>query len=245
MTGVCIVASGRMAHAHSRGDGYEEPRAGSCTPGGFHRGFAPRYASTTSLLCVSLTRPVTPHPTRPADRCYAGGAFKQMRVLLKYKLVHHENAKYDGYRLTPLVRRCPPTGQVSRTERPYVLPSHRARALRSRGRQTRHLGVPGVALRNNGGGGFSRQLRQYVTPPSCLRARLSHSRRATTSWPSTRWCPGARSRAWAARLASARRATCMRHVRGADVTSRRRREKDDALTRARACASLLCFWAHT
>jgi hypothetical protein len=27
-----------------------------------------------------------------------------MRVLLKHKLVHHENVKYDGYRLTPLVR---------------------------------------------------------------------------------------------------------------------------------------------
>ena len=26
-----------------------------------------------------------------------------MRVLLKHKLVHHENVKYDGYRLTPLV----------------------------------------------------------------------------------------------------------------------------------------------
>lgn len=26
-----------------------------------------------------------------------------MRVLLKHKLVHHENLKYDGYRLTPLV----------------------------------------------------------------------------------------------------------------------------------------------
>lgn len=31
-----------------------------------------------------------------------GGAFKQLRVLLKHKLVHHENTRYDGYRLTPL-----------------------------------------------------------------------------------------------------------------------------------------------
>jgi RIO kinase 2 len=43
------------------------------------------------------------HP--PPLALHTGGAFKQMRVLLKYKLVHHENAKYDGYRLTPLVRR--------------------------------------------------------------------------------------------------------------------------------------------
>jgi hypothetical protein len=34
----------------------------------------------------------------------AGGAFKQMRNLLKNKLVHHDSSKYDGYRLTPLVR---------------------------------------------------------------------------------------------------------------------------------------------
>ena len=31
-----------------------------------------------------------------------GGAFKLIRELLKHKLVHHENQKYDGYRLTPL-----------------------------------------------------------------------------------------------------------------------------------------------
>lgn len=48
-----------------------------------------------SLLSPRLTTPPS---------CPPGGAFKQMRVLLKHKLVHHENAKYDGYRLTPLVR---------------------------------------------------------------------------------------------------------------------------------------------
>ena len=31
-----------------------------------------------------------------------GGAYKYIRELLKHKLVHHENQKYDGYRLTPL-----------------------------------------------------------------------------------------------------------------------------------------------
>eukprot|EP00982_Pelagococcus_subviridis_P001830 14450-Pelagococcus_subviridis.AAC.3 len=31
-----------------------------------------------------------------------GGAHKCVRELLKHKLVHHENQKYDGYRLTPL-----------------------------------------------------------------------------------------------------------------------------------------------
>jgi len=31
-----------------------------------------------------------------------GGAYKLVRELLKHKLVHHENQKYDGYRLTPL-----------------------------------------------------------------------------------------------------------------------------------------------
>ena len=31
-----------------------------------------------------------------------GGAYKYVRELLKHKLVHHENQKYDGYRLTPL-----------------------------------------------------------------------------------------------------------------------------------------------
>lgn len=31
-----------------------------------------------------------------------GGAYKLIRELLKHKLVHHENQKYDGYRLTPL-----------------------------------------------------------------------------------------------------------------------------------------------
>ena len=30
-----------------------------------------------------------------------GGAYKYVRELLKHKLVHHENQKYDGYRLTP------------------------------------------------------------------------------------------------------------------------------------------------
>jgi RIO kinase 2 len=49
------------------------------------------------------THPRVSHP--PPLALHTGGAFKQMRVLLKYKLVHHENAKYDGYRLTPLVRR--------------------------------------------------------------------------------------------------------------------------------------------
>ena len=31
-----------------------------------------------------------------------GGAYKYIRDLLKHKLVHHDNQKYDGYRLTPL-----------------------------------------------------------------------------------------------------------------------------------------------
>ena len=31
-----------------------------------------------------------------------GGAFKFIRDLLKHKLVHHDNSKYDAYRLTPL-----------------------------------------------------------------------------------------------------------------------------------------------
>lgn len=31
-----------------------------------------------------------------------GGTYKCIRVLLKNKLVHHDNSKYDGYRLTPL-----------------------------------------------------------------------------------------------------------------------------------------------
>ena len=31
-----------------------------------------------------------------------GGAYKYIRDLLKHKLVHHDNSKYDGYRLTPL-----------------------------------------------------------------------------------------------------------------------------------------------
>eukprot|EP00899_Mesostigma_viride_P000124 jgi/Mesvir1/10111/Mv06980-RA.1 len=31
-----------------------------------------------------------------------GGAFKNMRVLLKHKLLHHDQQKYDGYRLTPM-----------------------------------------------------------------------------------------------------------------------------------------------
>ena len=44
------------------------------------------------------------HFAAPYACAAAGGAFKQMRLLLKHKLVHHENQKYDGYRLTPLVR---------------------------------------------------------------------------------------------------------------------------------------------
>ena len=31
-----------------------------------------------------------------------GGTYKCVRVLLKNKLVHHDNSKYDGYRLSPL-----------------------------------------------------------------------------------------------------------------------------------------------
>ena len=31
-----------------------------------------------------------------------GGGYKHIRELLKHKLVHHDNSKYDGYRLTPL-----------------------------------------------------------------------------------------------------------------------------------------------
>ena len=31
-----------------------------------------------------------------------GGAYKFIRELLKHKLVHHDNSKYDAYRLTPL-----------------------------------------------------------------------------------------------------------------------------------------------
>ena len=60
---------------------------------------------------MSSSTAVRLSPPRPP-----GGAFKQMRVLLKHKLVHHENVKYDGYRLTPLVRhsscgrRCTPPG---------------------------------------------------------------------------------------------------------------------------------------
>lgn len=52
-------------------------------------------------MTTSLARRRAPLASRPPQRC-AGGAFKQLRVLLKHKLVHHENARYDGYRLTPL-----------------------------------------------------------------------------------------------------------------------------------------------
>ena len=31
-----------------------------------------------------------------------GGGYKHIHELLKHKLVHHDNSKYDGYRLTPL-----------------------------------------------------------------------------------------------------------------------------------------------
>lgn len=31
-----------------------------------------------------------------------GGAFKNMKTLLRHKLVHHDSSKYDGYRLTNL-----------------------------------------------------------------------------------------------------------------------------------------------
>ena len=38
-----------------------------------------------------------------------------MRLLLKHKLVHHENQQYDGYRLTPLVRRLAPQPALPRS----------------------------------------------------------------------------------------------------------------------------------
>jgi len=44
-------------------------------------------------------------PTQLVDSIAAlkhGGAFKQLRELLRNKLVHHENKHYDGYRLTYL-----------------------------------------------------------------------------------------------------------------------------------------------
>jgi hypothetical protein len=34
------------------------------------------------------------------DRRRHGGAFQCVKTLLRHKLVHHENQKYDGYRLT-------------------------------------------------------------------------------------------------------------------------------------------------
>ena len=34
--------------------------------------------------------------------CRHGGTFKSLSLLLRHKLVHHENIKYDSYRLTYL-----------------------------------------------------------------------------------------------------------------------------------------------
>jgi RIO kinase 2 len=57
---------------------------------------------TSSRRSLTFARRLTPRSLAPVRA--SGGAFKQMRLLLKHKLVHHENAKYDGFRLTPLVR---------------------------------------------------------------------------------------------------------------------------------------------
>lgn len=40
--------------------------------------------------------------TSRTTRSFAGGTFKQLKELLRNKLVHHENRHYDGYRLTYL-----------------------------------------------------------------------------------------------------------------------------------------------
>ena len=35
-------------------------------------------------------------------RCRHGGTYKALCTCLKHKLLHHDNSKYDGYRLTTL-----------------------------------------------------------------------------------------------------------------------------------------------
>jgi len=54
----------------------------------------------------------------------SGGCFKQLKELLRNKLVHHENRHYDGYRLTYLgyARR------VSRARRRHTLSCGRGSA---------------------------------------------------------------------------------------------------------------------
>lgn len=42
------------------------------------------------------------HPSRCALDCRHGGTYKALCNCLKYKLVHHDASKYDGYRLTNL-----------------------------------------------------------------------------------------------------------------------------------------------
>jgi hypothetical protein len=71
------------------------------TIAGLRNGARPTHALLDSSLSAAT------HLRRARSLCATGGAFKQMRNLLKNKLVHHDSSKYDGYRLTPLVRaRC-------------------------------------------------------------------------------------------------------------------------------------------
>lgn len=62
-------------------------------------------ASPGTPLCLALSSPPRQLSTacpcgRGLSHCRHGGTYRHLRTLLRFKLVHHDANKYDGYRLT-------------------------------------------------------------------------------------------------------------------------------------------------
>ena len=63
---------------------------------------APCCPRASPACCVQPRSAQAAPPTHTLRRCRHGGTYKALCNCLKYKLVHHDASKYDGYRLTNL-----------------------------------------------------------------------------------------------------------------------------------------------